>query len=97
MQAYINDGDVLLRMGKKEEALKQYKTALLYDNNADIYYNLGVVYLDVKQTQQAMIHFNKALAINPHHWVRNVVYHGSPSFCHSHFANSQWYPNHKTP
>ena len=66
----MNYGDVLLRLGRGEEALAQYNTALKYDkNNADIYYNLGVVYLESKKHQEAMNLFNNALRINPNHQV----------------------------
>lgn len=69
-QAYMNYGEVLLRLERHEEAIKQYTTALHYDSrNADLHYNLGVVYLDLKQHQQAMNHFNNALNIDPNHKV----------------------------
>jgi len=46
VQAYINRGDVLLKMNRSEEALNVYKQALVYDSrNPDIHYNLGVVAL----------------------------------------------------
>jgi len=68
IQAYINRGDVLLRMNKTEAALNIYKEALKYDsNNADIHYNLAVVALEQKQPEVGMNYLNKALEINPLH------------------------------
>ena len=47
VQAYINRGDVLLKMNRTEEALAVYKSALTFDvTNPDIHYNLGVVALE---------------------------------------------------
>ena len=46
-QAYINHGDILMRMNRSKEAQEQYERALMYDSeNPDIYYNLGVVLLE---------------------------------------------------
>jgi len=68
VQAYINRGDVLLRMNKTEEALNIYKEALKYDNNnADIHYNLAVVALEQQKPEVGMNYLNKALEINPLH------------------------------
>merc|ERR1719282_2265568 len=68
IQAYINRGDVLLRMNKTEEALNIYKEALKYDNNnADIHYNLAVVALEQQKPEVGMNYLNKALEINPLH------------------------------
>lgn len=42
VEAYINRGDILLRMNRTTEANHIYKMALYYDNNnADIYYNVN--------------------------------------------------------
>ncbi|XP_006818380.1 protein O-mannosyl-transferase TMTC3-like [Saccoglossus kowalevskii] len=44
VQAYINRGDVLLKLNRSDDAVDNYMTALKYEkDNADIYYNLGVV------------------------------------------------------
>ena len=41
-QAYINRGDVLVRLNRTREAQRTYETALFYDNdNPDIYYNVS--------------------------------------------------------
>ena len=41
-QAYINRGDVLIRLNRTREAQRTYETALFYDNdNPDIYYNVS--------------------------------------------------------
>ena len=40
-QAYINRGDVLLKLNRTKEAQEVYEQALFYDsNNPDIYYNV---------------------------------------------------------
>merc|ERR1719474_1680220 len=68
VQAYINRGDVLLRMNKTEDALDIYKQALKYDNNnADIHYNLGVVALEQGNPNLGLTYLNKALEIEPSH------------------------------
>jgi len=74
VQAYINRGDILLRMNKTEEALAVYEAALAHDaNNADIHYNLGVVRLQQQQLSDrpdvtaALVHFDAALYLDPDH------------------------------
>lgn len=42
-QAYINRGDILIKLNRTKEAQEVYERALLYDsNNPDIYYNVSV-------------------------------------------------------
>lgn len=42
-QAYINRGDVLLKLNRTKEAQEVYERALFYDsNNPDIYYNVSI-------------------------------------------------------
>ena len=67
-QAYINRGDVLMRLNRTDEAQEQYEIALRYENdNPDIYYNLGVVLLEKQDQQQALVSFEKALQLDPEH------------------------------
>ena len=41
-QAYINRGDVLIKLNRTQEARRVYETALTYDrHNPDIYYNVS--------------------------------------------------------
>lgn len=41
-QAYINRGDILIKLNRTKEAQEVYERALLYDsNNPDIYYNVS--------------------------------------------------------
>ena len=41
-QAYINRGDVLIKLNRTQEARHVYETALTYDShNPDIYYNVS--------------------------------------------------------
>ena len=54
-QAYINRGDVMMRLGRPRDAQAQYETALQYEpDNADLYYNLGVVHLGLDEQQVAL-------------------------------------------
>lgn len=42
-QAYINRGDVLIKLNRTKEAQEVYERALFYDsNNPDIYYNVNI-------------------------------------------------------
>ncbi|KAH8279438.1 hypothetical protein KR026_009582 [Drosophila bipectinata] len=68
VQAYINRGDILMKLNRTVQAQEVYEQALLYDSeNADIYYNLGVVFLEQGKSQQAQVYFNKALELFPEH------------------------------
>ncbi|XP_076324037.1 protein O-mannosyl-transferase Tmtc3-like isoform X3 [Tachypleus tridentatus] len=68
IQAYINRGDILIKLNRTQEAQEVYERALQFDStNPDIYYNLGVVYLEQRKATQAMVYFNKALEIDPNH------------------------------
>ncbi|XP_030369028.1 protein O-mannosyl-transferase TMTC3 [Scaptodrosophila lebanonensis] len=68
VQAYINRGDILMKLNRTAQAQEVYEQALLYDSeNADIYYNLGVVFLEQGKSQQANVYFDKALELYPEH------------------------------
>ncbi|KAH8271524.1 hypothetical protein KR018_003180 [Drosophila ironensis] len=68
VQAYINRGDILMKLNRTVQAQEVYEQALLYDSeNADIYYNLGVVFLEQGKSQQAQVYFNKAIELFPEH------------------------------
>lgn len=44
-QAYINRGDVLLKLNRTKEAQQVYEKALFFDStNPDIYYNVSIFY-----------------------------------------------------
>lgn len=67
-QAYINRGDILIKLNRTKEAQEVYERALLYDsNNPDIYYNLGVVFLEQGKSSQALAYLDKALEFDPEH------------------------------
>ncbi|CAL4067251.1 unnamed protein product, partial [Meganyctiphanes norvegica] len=67
-QAYINRGDILIKMNRTTEAQEVYERALFYDStNPDIYYNLGVVLLEQGWAQQALAYLDKALDLDPDH------------------------------
>ncbi len=68
VQAYINRGDVLIKMGRADEAFQVYNEALKFEpDNADLHYNLGVVLIELGQPQRALEMFNSALAVDPEH------------------------------
>ena len=68
VQAYINRGDVLIKMGRHKEALEVYTHALRYEpDNPDLHYNLGVVYIELGEPEVALEHFERALIIDPEH------------------------------
>ncbi|CAG0879705.1 unnamed protein product [Darwinula stevensoni] len=76
-QAYINRGDILIKMNRNHdfllalrtrEAQEVYERALFYDSkNPDIYYNLGVVFLEQGKALQALAYLDKALEFEPEH------------------------------
>lgn len=47
-QAYINRGDILIKLNRTKEAQEVYERALLYDSgNPDIYYNVSILSVDL--------------------------------------------------
>lgn len=69
VEAYINLGDIQVKLGKLDDARLTYEAALRQDpKNADLYYNLGVVLLEQNQTKAARKNFELALQFNPDHW-----------------------------
>uniref|UniRef100_A0A0K2UVT7 dolichyl-phosphate-mannose--protein mannosyltransferase n=1 Tax=Lepeophtheirus salmonis TaxID=72036 RepID=A0A0K2UVT7_LEPSM len=68
VQAYINRGDILIKMNRTFEAQEVYEKALLYENsNPDLFYNLGVVFIERGLHQKALMYFDKALSVDPNH------------------------------
>jgi len=52
-QAYINRGDVLLKLNRTKEAQEVYERALFYDtDNPDIYYNVSIAGLCIRHFLQ---------------------------------------------
>ncbi|BFZ09149.1 hypothetical protein BsWGS_12188 [Bradybaena similaris] len=69
IEAYINLGDVQVKLGRLGDARATYEAALRQDPaNADLYYNLGVVLLELNQTASAKKNFELALHHEPDHW-----------------------------
>ncbi|KAG9490438.1 hypothetical protein GDO78_006007 [Eleutherodactylus coqui] len=67
-QAYISRGELLLKMNKPLEAKEAYLRALELDGmNADLWYNLAIVYIELKDPNEALRHFNQALELNRRH------------------------------
>ena len=63
-EAIRNLGEAYLRQGKYRAALKQLKKAEeLYPNDHILQDDLGLAYLYLKDSDQAIFHFKKALAI----------------------------------
>ena len=67
-QAYINRGDVLLKMNRSDDALSVYQQALHHDpDNPDIHYNLGVVALAQGRPEAGLAYLNRAVELDPAH------------------------------
>ncbi|CAH2277685.1 transmembrane and TPR repeat-containing 3 [Pelobates cultripes] len=67
-QAYISRGELLLKMNKPLEAKEAYMKALELDGmNADLWYNLAIVYIELKDPNEALRNFNQALELNHKH------------------------------
>lgn len=67
-QAYISRGELLLKMNKPFKAKEAYLKALELDrNNADLWYNLAIVHIELKEPNEALKIFNHALQLNPKH------------------------------
>ncbi|NXK22343.1 TMTC3 protein, partial [Arenaria interpres] len=67
-QAYISRGELLLKMNKPLKAKEAYLRALELDRtNADLWYNLAIVYIELKDPTEALKNFNRALELNPIH------------------------------
>ncbi|KAI1238995.1 hypothetical protein IHE44_0012093 [Lamprotornis superbus] len=67
-QAYISRGELLLKMNKPLKAKEAYLRALELDRtNADLWYNLAIVYIELKDPTEALKNFNQALELNPTH------------------------------
>ncbi len=67
-QAYINRGDILIKLNRSEEAQAVYEKALSFEaDNPDLLYNMGVVMLNQKKVDQALFYLNKALQHDPDH------------------------------
>lgn len=67
-QAYISRGELLLKMNKPTEARDAYLRALELDGaNADLWYNLAIVNIEMKDPSEALKNFNHALELNPRH------------------------------
>lgn len=55
-------------MNKPSEAKDAYLRALELDhNNADLWYNLAIVNIEMKDPSEALRNFNRALELNPRH------------------------------
>ncbi|XP_003739935.1 protein O-mannosyl-transferase TMTC3 [Galendromus occidentalis] len=68
IQAYINRGDVLIKLNRTQEAWHVYERALELDkSNPDIYYNMGVVLIELGKPTQALQYFEEALRVSPDH------------------------------
>ena len=58
---YMIYGTYLFKVGKKEKALDEFNIAETYaEDNANLHYNLGLVYLDAKEYDKALLHAHKA-------------------------------------
>lgn len=67
-QAYINRGDILIKLNRTREAQAVYEKALSFErDNPDLLYNMGVVMLNQNKISQALNYFDLALKEDPDH------------------------------
>jgi len=69
-QAHINRGDVLVRLGRAEDAEEAYRSALAVEglaDNPDLLYNLGAVLVGGGRISEALTCWDRALKEDPHH------------------------------
>lgn len=58
----------MLKMNRPLEAKEAYIKALELDEaNADLWYNLAIVYIELKDPNEALKNFNQALELNRRH------------------------------
>ena len=68
VQAYINKGDLLLKMNRTVDAKMSFEKAIFYDPEyTDAYYNLGSTYVQLGEKREAERCYRKALDINRNH------------------------------
>lgn len=61
---YMIYGTYLFKAGDKQKALKEFEIAETYaEDNANLHYNLGLVYADAKEYDKALMHAHKAYAL----------------------------------
>jgi tetratricopeptide (TPR) repeat protein len=64
-----NLGATLLKLGRREEALKAFDKAVqLKPLDADLWSNLGNILVEVERPPDAILSFQHALKLNPRHW-----------------------------
>jgi len=62
----FNFADVLVRLGRNEEAIEQYqKMAEIAPVGADTHYRWGVALSQAGRRTEATVHFNQALKLDP--------------------------------
>ena len=66
-EARFNFASLLLNQKKLNEALMHYLYLLEHQPNLDVYYNIGVIYMDQDRHDDAIQYFNEALAFDPDH------------------------------
>lgn len=68
LRVVMSRGELLLKMNKPSEARDAYLRALELDRtNADLWYNLAIVNIEMKDPSEALRNFNRALDLNPRH------------------------------
>ncbi len=64
--SYLNMGNIFDDLGKFDDAIKAYKSALAIKPLDDqTYYNMGIAYLNAKKPELAITAWKKALELNP--------------------------------
>lgn len=66
-EARFNFASLLLNQKKLNEALMHYLLLLENQPSLDVYYNIGVIYMDQDRHDDAIQYFNEALVFDPDH------------------------------
>lgn len=67
-QVHVSAGNDFMVEHRYPEAIQAYQQVLdIVNDEAFIYYNLGIAYYEVNQNEEAIDHYRKAIAIKPKH------------------------------
>lgn len=66
-EALSNLGTTYLLMNKLDQALKYFLQLLQFQSDAELYYNIGTIFMQMDRHNDAIIHLNEALRLRPDH------------------------------
>lgn len=74
VDSHIREGNALLLVGRVHEAIEEYRAALDKDpENAEVHYNLGLIYRKTMQLDDAIREYREAIRVDP----GNMKYHNN--------------------